>query len=211
VSVPVSRREARVAAVLLAAGGSRRLGVPKQLVTFRGEPLVRRAAYAALGAGADPVVVVIRSGDDGVASVLAELPVELVENVAAASGMATSIQAGVAYLRSSVGDLGAVLLLACDQPMVDAPYLESLLHAWRRTGRPIAASEYGGVPGVPAVVSAELIEELLALEGDAGARGVVRRDPDRVAIVPFPGGALDVDTAEDLERLRTQEDGPAGG
>jgi molybdenum cofactor cytidylyltransferase len=198
---PISRRDARVAAVVLAAGGSRRLGTPKQLVTFRGEPLVRRAAYAALGAGADPVAVVIRSGDDAVAAVVAELPVELVENAAAAGGMATSVQAGVAYLRTSVADLGAILLLACDQPMVDASYLEALLHVWRRTGRPIAASEYGGVPGVPCVVAAELMDELLALEGDTGARGVIRRDPNRVAVVPFPGGAVDVDTAEDLEDL----------
>ena len=198
---PLSRRDARVAAVVLAAGASRRLGRPKQLVPFRGEPLVRRAAYAALGAGADPVVTVIRSGDDAVAAILSELPVELVENADAASGMASSVRSGVAHLRSSVPDLGAVLLLTCDQPLVDAAYLESLLHAWRRTGRPIVASEYGGLPGVPVVMSAELVDELLAVEGDTGARDVVRRDPERVATVPFPGGEVDVDTALDLERL----------
>ncbi len=199
---PISRREARVGAVVLAAGSSRRLGQPKQLVPFRGEPLVRRAVFAALGAGADPVVAVIRSGDDAVAAALSDLPVELAENADAASGMGGSVRCGAAYLRASVPDLGAVLLLACDQPLVDAAYLEALLHAWRRTGRPIAASEYGGVPGVPVVVSAELVGELLAIEGDTGARDVVRRAPERVLTVAFPGGAVDVDTAEDLDRLR---------
>lgn len=198
---PTSRREARIGGVVLAAGASRRLGTPKQLVSFRGEALVRRAAYAALGAGADPVAVVVRSGDGLVADALADLPVELVENASAACGMASSILAGVARLGASAPDLGALLLLTCDQPLVDAAYLETLVHAWRRTGRPIAASEYGGLQGVPVIVSAELLPELLALEGDTGARAVVRRDPARVLAIPFPDGAIDVDTAADLERL----------
>lgn len=199
---PTGRREVRVVALVLAAGASRRLGRPKQLIPFRGEPLVRRVAYAALGAGADPVLVIVRSGDDEVAGVLSDLPVDVVENPDAHTGMASSIRVGVARAREVAPGVGALVLLACDQPLVDAGYLEALVHAWRRTGRPIVASEYGGVVGVPAIFSVELSDELLALRGDVGARAVIRQDPARVLTLPFPGGAVDVDTAEDLDKLR---------
>ena len=191
-----------VAAVVLAAGRSRRLGHPKQLVVFRGEALVHRAARAALEAGAERVVVVIAPGADAVRQAVADLPVQVVENPAADSGMGSSVSLGVARIRREAPDC---LLTTCDQPLLDGAHLARLVAARRATGKPVIASAYSGVLGVPVLVGSELLGELAALQGDTGARDVVRRDPARVAAVPFPGGEADVDTAEDLERARRRE------
>ena len=192
-----------VAAVVLAAGRSVRLGRPKQLLVVAGEPLVRRAARAALEAGLSPVVVVTGAGGREVQTALGELPVEVAENASPEAGMAVSVRLGVARARALSPGLDAVALLACDQPLLDAAHLARLVDARRVSGRAIVASEYEGVRGVPVLLGAEVLEEVAALEGDAGAREVVRRDPARVAGVPFPGGALDVDREEDLVRAET--------
>jgi molybdenum cofactor cytidylyltransferase len=196
---------ARIGAVVLAAGGSRRLGRPKQLVAFRGEPLVRRAARAAIGAGLDPVVIVIAPGAVAVHAAVADLAVEVVENERAATGMASSVQEGVAAVLARSPGAAGVALLACDQPLLDAAHLRALLEAHRSGRRPIVASEYGGVRGVPAILDAGILAEVVGLTGDAGAREIVRRDPSRVVAVPFPGGELDVDRAEDLDAARRRE------
>ncbi len=196
---------ARLAAVVLAAGRSRRLGRPKQLVRFRGEALVHRAARAAVEAGFAPVVVVVAPGAAAVRDAVADLPVEVIENPRTLAGMGSSVQAGVARARAGTPDLAGVALLACDQPLVDAAHLRSLAAAREATGRPVVASEYGGVLGVPALLGAESLDEIASLRGDAGAREIVRRDPARVVGVALPGGALDVDRPEDLAAARRRE------
>ena len=194
-----------MAAVILAAGQSRRLGRPKQLLAFRGEPLVRRAARAALVAGLDPVVSVVAPGADAVRAALSGLAVDVVENAASRAGVGTSVAAGVARVRAVAPGASGVVLVACDQPLVDADHLRSLVEARRRTGSPVVASEYAGVRGVPVLIGAEILEEVAALDADRGAREVVRRDPARVVGVPFPGGDLDIDVEADVARARKIE------
>ncbi|HUL61253.1 MAG TPA: nucleotidyltransferase family protein [Anaeromyxobacteraceae bacterium] len=185
-------------AVVLAAGGSTRLGRPKQLLVLGGEPLVRRAARAALEAGLSPVVVVVGAAADGVRAAIAGLPVAAVENAGWAEGIGSSIRAGIAALARAGAPAAAVVL--CDQPRLDAAHLARLAATWR-AGAAIAASAYGGARGVPAVFDASVFGELASLAGDRGARAVISRDPARVAEVPFPGGEEDVDRPEDWERV----------
>jgi molybdenum cofactor cytidylyltransferase len=193
-----------VGAILLAAGGSRRLGRPKQLVPFRGEALVRRAARIAVEADLSPVVVVIAPGAGAVREALAGLPVELVENALAAAGVGTSVTAGVARLQAIAPSVSGVVLLVCDQPLLESDHLRALLARREATNLPVIASEYEGVLGVPALFGAEVLGELGALEGDIGARQVIRRDPARVAAVAFPQGALDVDEEQDVRAARSR-------
>jgi CTP:molybdopterin cytidylyltransferase MocA len=189
----------RVGAVVLAAGGSTRLGRPKQLVTLHGEALVRRAARAALEAGAAPVVVVVGAGAAEVRAALAGLPdVDVVENADWADGMASSLAAGLRVLEHA-GVAGALLTLA-DQPRVQARDLSALLAAFA-AGAGVAAAEYAGTVGAPAVVGRARFAELLALRGDRGAGGWLRGLGSAVTRVPVPGAAFDVDTPEDVARL----------
>lgn len=178
------------AAVVLAAGASRRLGRPKQLERREDRTLLRRAAELALAAGCDPVVVVLGYAAERLAEELAGLPVRTVAAPDWAEGMAASLRAGLAALP---GDVPAALLMVCDQPAVTAAHLQRLLGAHRGSHLPAAASAYAGVLGVPAVVGRSLFPELAAVTGDRGAREVLRADPRRVAAVPLAGGELDVD------------------
>lgn len=197
--------ESQVGAVLLAAGGSRRLGRPKQLVVFRGEPLVRRVARLACEAGLSPVVVVLAPGARAVGEALDGLPVVEVENASAADGVGTSVATGVARLRELAPAARGALLLVCDQPLLEAEHLRSMVATCVATGKPVVASEYQGVQGVPALFGAEVLDELASLRGDIGAREVIRRDPGRVVALPFPEGALDVDAEQDVDAARGRE------
>jgi len=161
-----------VTIVVLAAGASRRLGHPKQLVEIDGEPLIRRA-YRIASAVA-PTIVVTRAefafGD-------------AIVNEHAEEGMASSIRLGVAACD------GDVLLMTCDQPHVTSAHLRALIDA----NAPIAATAYAGMAGVPAFFAKEFRAELLALRGDVGARSVIERHREVVVAIPLPEAELDVD------------------
>ncbi len=190
-----------VGVVLLAAGGSSRLGRPKQLVLHHGKTLVRRAAETAHAAECGPVVVVLGAHREAVASEMVGLPVRTVEHPEWAAGPGGSLVAGVRVLTSDTS-VDAVLVMLCDQLRVDAAHLRALVETWRRTGVPVVASAYEETRGVPALFSREVFSELEALMPEQGARGVIAREPSRVTEVPLPGGGEDVDTAADLARLK---------
>jgi molybdenum cofactor cytidylyltransferase len=188
-----------IAAVVLAAGGSRRLGRPKQLVQHRGRSLVRNAAAAALGAGCDPVVVVLGASVDEVGPEIEELPVQPIVNDEWATGMASSIREGVRTVREEAPEVAGVLLLACDQPHIDAEILSRLVDAFDgRPGSRVAAG-YAGSCGIPALFERSLFEGLERLEGDRGARSLLFAEPgDRLQVVPWPEGEIDVDLPGDI-------------
>ena len=182
-------------AVILAAGASRRLGQPKQLVRVAGDTLLGRTVRAALAVCA-PVLVVLGSGAEAMAEELAGLPVTLVANDQWPEGMAASIRAGVRALPAGAE---GVLLLVCDQPAVDAKLLARMLDARRRHPDAVIACGYADTRGVPALFPARCLEQLLALRGDRGARGLLQGA--EVVVLPFPEGALDVDRPGDLPGL----------
>ncbi|WP_375754230.1 NTP transferase domain-containing protein [Corallococcus exercitus] len=186
-----------VAVVVLAAGGSSRLGQPKQLLRHEGTSLVRRAALHALAAS-PVVVVVLGARREDVAAELAGLAVRCVDNPDWALGQGSSLHAG---LRALPPDVDGAVLMLCDQLRVDAGHLRSLLSTFEHTHAPIVASAYAGTRGVPALFSRTLFPELEALPPSDGARKLIARDPSRVVEVPLPGGEEDVDTAEDALRL----------
>ena len=120
-------------------------------------------------------------------------PVVIV-NPAWASGVASSIGVGVAEAARADPPCDAVLIMTCDQPLVGATHLRRLVDRMRRAGRPLAASGYAGTIGVPAVFARTMWSELCALEGDTGAKRVLRRSKARVVVVPFADAAVDVDS-----------------
>ena len=190
---------AGVGAVVLAAGSSSRMGMPKQLLQFQGQTLLRRAALAALGAGCRPVVVVTGAHAGRTREELRGLDVLEVLNELWETGMASSVRAGVSALTES--DASAVVLTLCDQPHVTSETINALVAAHRATGSPVVASEYGGSVGVPALFGRSLFHELMLLEGQEGAKQVIKRHAREARFVAFPGGETDVDTPDDFARL----------
>jgi molybdenum cofactor cytidylyltransferase len=191
----------RCGLVILAAGASRRMGSPKQLIEIDGRPLLVRAIEAALAAPVWPVVVVLGANAVAIRPVIGHLPVLVVENPAWSEGMASSIREGVATLRQFSRTLDAAVLALCDQPGFSAATVESLLAAHRATGRGIVAARYAGRLGAPALFAREHFAALTALTGEEGARDLLNADPARVAAVELPELARDLDTPADLEGL----------
>jgi CTP:molybdopterin cytidylyltransferase MocA len=187
--------------VVLAAGGSARLGIPKQLIEFRGEPLVRRAARSAADAGAAPVIVVVGAkAADTILAINGLSFTSTVFNEQWRTGLASSLVTGIRELQRLDARVDAVLLVTADQPLVDAAALRRLLDFFAEGARLVAA-EYSGTIGVPAVFGREHLDSLLALEGDAGAGRWLREQGRAVRRMPLPDAAVDVDTAEDAALL----------
>ncbi|HEY8476348.1 MAG TPA: nucleotidyltransferase family protein [Chloroflexota bacterium] len=189
-----------IAAVVLAAGASTRMGQPKQLLRLGGESLVRRVTRVALAAGLHPVAVVVGHAADAVRGEVADLPVLVVENPGYARGQSTSLHVG---LRAVAPHARAVVVLLADQPLVLPALLQRLVDAYQDAGKPIVVPARGGRWGNPVLLDLGLLPELLAIEGDQGARAVVRRDPRRVLVVEVdtPAIHLDVDTWEAYEAV----------
>ncbi|WP_345223516.1 nucleotidyltransferase family protein [Hymenobacter koreensis] len=193
-------RPAPVAALLLAAGASTRMGRPKQLLPYQGRTLVRHAAETALAAGCAPVVVVTGALHDELAAELRGLPVRLVQNKVWAAGMGTSIGVGVQAVEELAPDAAAVLLLLSDQPLVTTDFLRQLLQAWQQSGLPVATG-YADTVGVPAVFGRMVWPQLLALPAEAGAKPLLQRLGDELGVVLFAAAATDVDTPEQYAAL----------
>jgi molybdenum cofactor cytidylyltransferase len=190
-----------IAAIVLAAGTSTRMGRQKLTLPMPdGRPLVRVAVEQVLGAGLDDTVVVLGGDAEAVGAAVAGLPVRTVVNARYAEGQSTSIRAGLDAL--SPGTTAALVALG-DQPLPDPGVITRLIAALRTTGRPIVVPLYRDGRGNPVLFAAELFGELRAVAGDRGGRGVVARDPGRVAEVsvdaPMPA---DIDTPADYEAAR---------
>jgi len=188
----------RFAIVILAAGRSSRLGQPKQLLRYQGKTLVEHAASTALASGAHEVVVVVGAESERVRAVLSSLPIRIVENPDWQEGMGVSIRCGVASL---LPDSGCVVIALCDQPKITADHLRHLVESCLESGSAIAASSYAGTLGAPCAFARSMFPNLLALQGDAGARDLIRNSQNQVAVVEFDAGNLDVDTPQDAVNL----------
>jgi molybdenum cofactor cytidylyltransferase len=188
-----------VGGVVLAAGSSTRMSGPqKLLLEFDGRPMIKTVIEAASDGGCHQIVVVY-SSDEVKEAVGVEA--ELVHNPRAQQGMATSLQAGLRAMRP---DMEAAVVMLGDQPMVGSRTVAALLRSWRREGsRPAVAVARGeeGKWAPPVVLARELWEELMALEGDAGARQLLDRRPELVDVVPTLDRLDDVDTPEDYANI----------
>ena len=190
-----------VAGILLAAGGSTRLGSPKQLLIYEGRTLLRRAAETLLAAGCRPVVVVLGGSVERLTPELAGLDVSTVVNAGWERGMGSSLRVALAAL-SPGPEIEAVLLTLCDQPLIKPETLECLLAAWRDApGRSIAAAEYDGTLGVPAIFGREHFTELATLPDAAGAKPILQRHAAQVVAVSMPEATIDIDTREQYEQI----------
>ena len=190
--------------IILAAGASTRMGVPKQLLRRHGRTLLGHAVEAALGSTCRPVIVALGANAEKIQPEIEGLSVQIVQNTHWAEGLSSSIRAGIAAIAGAPDPPEAVVLAVCDQPLVGSQDIEALVTAFRSTKRPIIASQYAGTLGVPALFARSVFPELLGLAGDRGAKQVIQRNATAVWPVPCPHGAIDVDTLEDWNAICSQ-------
>jgi len=193
---------AGIGAVILAAGASTRMSIPKQLLQFRGQTFLRRAASVALEAGCRPVVVVT-GANAACRENLRGFDVLEAENQRWESGMSSSVRVGIEALVTANPRIAAIVLMLCDQPFVTRDVIVGLVRAHYETGCSIVASQYGGSYGVPALFGKAHFAELGTLEGAAGAKQVIQKHLEKVQLLPFPEGEIDVDTPDDFARLQS--------
>ena len=191
----------KIGGMLLAAGGSSRLGEAKQLVQFQGKTLIHRAAETLVDSQCDPVVVVLGAEIVESTSEIADLPVNICINEDWRSGMSSSIKAGLEEILLIEPDLGAVIITLCDQPHVTTVNIELMITEFQRTASPIVAAQYGETVGVPALFSKELFNELIELNGDKGARQIIRDRLPFVKTIEIDKAAVDIDVPDDVARL----------
>ncbi len=184
--------------VILAAGRSTRMqGVNKLLAEIDNEAVVVRVAKAALASAAGPVIVVTGFEAEKVKKALGGLNVRFMDNPDFAGGLSTSLKAGV----SAVGEAAGVLILLGDMPRVSPGLIDTLIERFHAEGEnAICRPVMGGRAGNPVLWPKDLFGEMMAIEGDTGARGLLKRYSERVVQVETSDDAIhfDVDTPDDL-------------
>ena len=191
-----------IAVIILAAGTSFRLNnQPKQLIEWEGRTLLRRVVDTALSTPFRPVVVVVGANKNRISPELEGLPVTIIDNQYWQQGLSSSVKTGLAAVYLTQKEIDAVLFLLTDQPHVDRGLLCQLVQVYEETGKGIVASGYANSLGVPALFDRKYISELLSLEGDQGAKWIIKNHPDDCAEVPFEPGSVDLDTSQDVERF----------
>ena len=189
------------AVLLLAAGASRRMGRPKQLLPVGGVPLVRAVAEQMLRSQVGPLIVVLGAGAPEILPCLHGLDARMVLNEKWEEGMGSSIRAGMRALVKLTPTPASVILALADQPGLPAGHLGRLVATHRESRAGIVASAVDGVARPPVLFGAAWFSRLGELQGDAGARNLVRENPGDVALLPL-AAAIDLDTPEDYERMK---------
>lgn len=190
----------KVSVIVLAAGASRRLGRPKQLLPLGGEPLIRHTVRNALASRASEVVVVLGNQADAIEQAIGQLGQRVVFNPDFAEGQSTSMVAGI---HAVMPDTDAAMVMLGDQPTVAPELLNALIDQFERSNAAIVQPRYReGSPGNPVLLSARLFPELLQVTGDLGAREVIRAhrtEIDFIAVDAPP--PPDVDSEDDYRLL----------
>lgn len=201
---PVVAEDHRIAALVLAAGRSTRMGGPNKLLAeIGGRPMVRIAVDEALASRADTVVVVTGHQHEQVKAALRGLNIKIVHNPDYAQGLSTSLRAG---LRAVPDNADGVIVLLADMPQVEAALIDRLIATFDPgKGALVVVPTIEGKRGNPVLWSRRFFPELMAVEGDVGARHLIGQYSEAVVEVPVSGrGALtDIDTPEALKAVKS--------
>lgn len=192
----------KTAIVILAAGKSARLGRPKQLVEYGNSNLLQHTIDVASSSTATEVFVILGSEFEKIKSNIHLERINILLNSKWEEGLSTSIQCGVKEIMVNWPSLDHILFMVSDQPYVNVKLVEDILFTCETSQLPIVASRYNDTYGIPALFHKSLFTELLELTGDVGAGKLIRKHIQQTAFVDFAKGGMDIDTREDLEKIR---------
>ncbi len=178
-----------------------RLGMPKQLLPFKGRTLIENVVDEAISASLNPVVIVTGYDASKIKNLLLNKPVYIQYNEAWKTGMASGIVCGLRALHNVDANTESVILAVCDQPYICADLFRQMVKQQQQSGKNIVACGYAGTRGVPVLYSSKYFHQLQQLRGEGGTKKLLQRFEDDVAVVDFPPGAIDIDTMADYEKL----------
>jgi molybdenum cofactor cytidylyltransferase len=191
-----------VGLIILAAGASTRMGSPKQLLKFGERSLIQHVVTNGLRSKCFPIIVVLGASKELLKPELENYPVFVAINDQWEEGMASSIGRGLEMMLEVYANVEAVIIMLCDQPFVKTTLINKMINEYRRTSKPVIASFYNGTAGVPALFSHALFKGLSELRGSEGAKKLIAQYTADLLLVPFPEGAVDIDTPEDYLGLQ---------
>lgn len=195
------------AVIILAAGNSSRLGAAKQLLRFNNNSLLGHTVAVASALDNTLVIVVTGAEHDRLLPELNNPNIAVCNNHNWMNGMGSSVSAGVTYASQQLPELQTCILLVCDQPFLSAQLLTRLIATQEMTGKGIVGSQYEDTVGTPVLFTTAYFDALRALSGEQGARTILKKYSQDLAIVPFEQGSIDIDTPQAYQDLldSTQE------
>jgi len=189
------------AVVIVAAGESKRLGTPKQLLPYQGDTLLNRLIANLKQATDFPVFLIVGASAEKIISAISDTTISIALNENWREGMASSIRLGIQVAQKNIPNLAGILLVVCDQPFIAVPNIQALIKLQQNTDLPIAASYYANTLGTPALFHKTVFPDLLQLSGDVGAKNIIQQREKEVAKLHFEEGLVDIDTPEDYQQL----------
>lgn len=196
----------KIGIIILAAGESKRMGSPKQILNVEGKSLIRRTSQVALATGHAPVVLVLGANKPQIVPEIADLPLTIIDNPMWHQGLSASVKMGMAGLWMTDKNMDAVLILVCDQPYLNVELLNKMIEVYSTKKPNLVACRYGDEVGVPVLFDKSLFGELLNLTGDKGAKPVLMNHLDEAHIIDFELGEIDLDTPEDYQKYQKRND-----
>ena len=190
-----------IVAIILAAGASKRMGQPKQLLPYRGQTLLSYVIQCAIASSCSRVIVILGANADKIEPKINQFPVQIVNNSECNEGIGSSIRCGITYIKERCLNINGAIFLACDQPFISAEKIEQLIALYNSSNKLIVASRYGETIGIPALFAPSFFSELIKLKGDRGAKKIIQQYREQVATLAFPKGEIDLDTWENYQKL----------
>ena len=188
--------------LIMAAGASRRLGQPKQLIDYQGQSLIRRILHEAINAEIGDITVITGYNHHEIEKEIQDLKVNVFYNEEWEEGLGASIRNGLKYVLGRKPETNAILLTMVDQPFVDADHLKKLAKAYDPSRPMIIASAYSSTFGVPVLFDSQYFEEMKQLKGDEGGKKIFVNYLRNIVEIPFIQGAIDIDEKKDLKTLK---------
>jgi molybdenum cofactor cytidylyltransferase len=191
----------KYAIIILAAGTSRRMGKPKQLLPYEGKNLLEHAVQVAKDSKVGKVILVLGANHEMIVKDMQPDPIDVCINPDWEQGVSTSIFHGLNTLLEIDSEWNGVIIMTGDQPFVNADLLQELVLTHEQTNKSIVASKYQETIGSPAFFQSAFFTQLLELKGDVGARKIIQSNGSQLVSVAFAKGEIDIDTPEDYDKL----------
>ncbi|TCD00492.1 nucleotidyltransferase family protein [Pedobacter psychroterrae] len=191
--------------IILAAGNSSRLGSPKQLLYYQGSSLLQRTVAAAETTAYVPIVLVLGAYADQILEQHPDFNINIIINDSWEKGISSSIAAGLSKMLELEADTKNVVIAVADQPFIRPEIFTELVEESQRSRKNIVASKYAETIGTPALFNEIYFDELIALNGNTGAKPLLQKYAADVATIPFELGHIDIDTQKDYNNLNHEQ------
>lgn len=195
-----------VAAIILAAGASTRMGQSKQRLPWKAGTLLNHAIGTARSSGVSSVTAVLGADEEENRNTISQEKVNIVSNPLWENGMGSSLKAGLRNVIQSSPKAKAILVMVCDQPLVTAEHLRSLITDLDKPGVKAVVSRYAGTTGVPAVFAASLFDSILNMDDAQGAKKIIQHLTEKELVeIDLKGGEIDLDTYDQYLKYKKDE------